>query len=293
MTQETTLSVEFEAWLLTLGLHLGNHERRLMLLAYQAGRAAAQPTEPVKVNAIFETQDDEVIGTTDAKVKRVEVQDDGALTVVIDHWPKPVEPDKQHPDDVAVDAFAVIMKAKLKRARDEKGRGGWQDMSAAELSAMLREHVEKGDPVDVANLAMMLHQNGRGITPAEPGVLPGEAVFGFAAWLTSLKTPVTFSECHGAAIGADLAVAYNTSQGFIQVREDFHKRLKPYPKYEPSQPAEPVKVPPEKSDPWYEEGSTDVFDHAQRQAYVDGWNECREAFLKIHYGQPTPTVDKE
>lgn len=31
---------DFEAWLLTLGLHLGNHERQLMLLAYQAGRAA-------------------------------------------------------------------------------------------------------------------------------------------------------------------------------------------------------------------------------------------------------------
>lgn len=65
--------------------------------------------------------------------------------------------------------------------------------------------------------------------PAEPDVLPGEAIFGFAAWLTSLKTPVTFSERHGAAVGADLAAAYNTSQGFDQVREDFHKRLKPYP----------------------------------------------------------------
>ena len=69
--------------------------------------------------------------------------------------------------------------------------------------------------------------------PTASDVLPGEAIFGFAAWLTSLKTPVTFSECHGAAIGAELALAYNTSQGFIQVREDFHKRLKPYPKYEP------------------------------------------------------------
>lgn len=82
--------------------------------------------------------------------------------------PQPAEPDKQHPDDVAVDAFAAAMKAKLKRAREEKGRGGWQDMSVTELSVMLREHVEKGDPVDVANLAMMLHQNGQGITPAEP-----------------------------------------------------------------------------------------------------------------------------
>jgi len=48
--------------------------------------------EPVKVNAIFETQDGEVIGTTDAKVERVEWQDDGSLTVVIDYWPQPAEP---------------------------------------------------------------------------------------------------------------------------------------------------------------------------------------------------------
>lgn len=80
----------------------------------------------------------------------------------------------------------------------------------------------------------------RYVQPAEPNVLPGEAVFGFSAWLTSLKTPVTFSECNGAAIGADLAAAYNKSQGFDEIREDFHKRLKPYPEQEPAQPAEPV-----------------------------------------------------
>ena len=74
---------------------------------------------------------------------------------------------------------------------------------------------------------------------AEPNVLPGEAVVGFAAWLTSLKAPVTFSECHGAAIGADLAAAYNKSQGFDEIREDFHKRLRSYPKQEPAQQVEP------------------------------------------------------
>lgn len=79
------------------------------------------------------------------------------------------EPVSQHPDDVAVDAFAAAMKAKLKRAREEKGRGGWQDMSATVLSDMLREHVQKGDPVDVANLAMMLHQNGQGIATRRAG----------------------------------------------------------------------------------------------------------------------------
>lgn len=73
--------------------------------------------------------------------------------------PQPVE---RHPDDAAVDRFAATMKAKLNKKRRE-GRGGWQSMTAEQLSPLLHEHVRKGDPVDVANLAMMLHQNGQWI----------------------------------------------------------------------------------------------------------------------------------
>ena len=65
-----------------------------------------------------------------------------------------------HPDDLAVDRFASAMKAKLTQKRDE-GRSGWEDKddcSQLFLSQLLREHVEKGGPVDVGNLAMMLHQ---------------------------------------------------------------------------------------------------------------------------------------
>ena len=69
----------------------------------------------------------------------------------------------EHPDDLAVDRFATAMKAKLKWERDERNRSGWQDMSAADLSRLLYEHLPKGDPIDVANLAMMLHQNGQQI----------------------------------------------------------------------------------------------------------------------------------
>lgn len=49
-------------------------------------RSASLPPE---VNAIFETCDGGAIGTTSAKVKRVEWQDDGSIMVVIDHWPQP------------------------------------------------------------------------------------------------------------------------------------------------------------------------------------------------------------
>lgn len=78
----------------------------------------------------------------------------------------------QHPDDLSVDAFASVMKAKLEKKRGRLG-DGWRgaDCSAERLSRMLREHVEKGDPVDVANFAMMLHQRGEQITPPvrQPG----------------------------------------------------------------------------------------------------------------------------
>lgn len=59
-------------------------------------------------------------------------------------------------DEVAVDAFVRAMKAKLARKRSERW-GGWQARSEAELWAMLRECVERGDPVDVANYAMMIY----------------------------------------------------------------------------------------------------------------------------------------
>jgi len=71
----------------------------------------------------------------------------------------------QHPDDLAVDRFAAAMKAKLAKKRTE-GRGGWEDKTqctADFLSKLLRGHVDKGDPVDVGNLAMMLHQRGERI----------------------------------------------------------------------------------------------------------------------------------
>lgn len=76
----------------------------------------------------------------------------------------------QCPDDLAVDAFAAAMKAKMAAAR-AKGRGGWEDpaqCSAEDLSRMLRNHVEKGDPRDVANFCMMLHQRGEAIAARQP-----------------------------------------------------------------------------------------------------------------------------
>ena len=78
-----------------------------------------------------------------------------------------------HPDDAAVDAFAAAMKEKLAAAR-AKGRGGWDGDEPGmqqRLSDMLRAHVEKGDPRDVANFCMFLHQRGEAITTPQSSAL--------------------------------------------------------------------------------------------------------------------------
>jgi len=76
-------------------------------------------------------------------------------------------PSPQHPDDAAVDRFAVALKAKLEKARDA-GRSGWQDPAwpVESIGDNLREHVEKGDPRDVANYCMFLFERGERIPQA-------------------------------------------------------------------------------------------------------------------------------
>lgn len=79
-----------------------------------------------------------------------------------------------HADNEAVDQLALAMKVKLGRAR-EKGRGGWDDKNACtqeDLSRMLREHVDKGDPVDVANFCAFLDARGEHILLTPAGSLP-------------------------------------------------------------------------------------------------------------------------
>lgn len=70
-----------------------------------------------------------------------------------------------HTDDLAVDRFSAELKDKLRLSR-EKGRGGWETTDPIELSLMLREHVEKGDPRDVANYCVFLWNLGMPISDA-------------------------------------------------------------------------------------------------------------------------------
>lgn len=48
--------------------------------------ALSMDAEPV-INAQFETEFDNIKGSTTAPIKRVEMEDDGSFTVVIDYWP--------------------------------------------------------------------------------------------------------------------------------------------------------------------------------------------------------------
>lgn len=70
-------------------------------------------------------------------------------------------------DHEAVRNLSCAMMSKLQDSRS-KGRSGWNDKtqcSAEHLSQLLREHVEKGDPVDVANFCAFLSARGEGIAP--------------------------------------------------------------------------------------------------------------------------------
>lgn len=120
-----------------------------------------------------------------------------------------------HPDDEAVDRFAAAMKAKLAKKRDE-GRGGWdnpEECSIGSLSYMLIQHVWKGDPIDVGNLAMMIHQRdsriaiddeARGIMPA-PAADTGQAVAKARAAVERLaNTPMNLSLEDWCVLSADI-----------------------------------------------------------------------------------------
>lgn len=104
----------------------------------------------------------------EAREKALGLEDQSTLRLGYYDEPATERNEFAHSDDLAVDRFATAMKAKLAKKREE-GRGGWDDKDQCSgdlLSILLREHVEKGDPLDIGNLAMMLHQRGERISAA-------------------------------------------------------------------------------------------------------------------------------
>lgn len=76
----------------------------------------------------------------------------------------------QHYDDYAVDCFAAMMKQKLAKKRAQ-GYDNWYKpelCSVEYLKRLLHDHIVKGDPVDVANLCMMLRHYDASTTASAP-----------------------------------------------------------------------------------------------------------------------------
>lgn len=67
--------------------------------------------------------------------------------------------DEDVEDRCDMQAFSVALRQKMDASRD-KGRGGWRTCPPDRLRQMLAEHVQKGDPRDVALFCMMLWRMG-------------------------------------------------------------------------------------------------------------------------------------
>lgn len=68
-------------------------------------------------------------------------------------------------DNEAVDKLAKAMKNKLAKKR-EQGYHGWATCKHGDLVQLLINHVDKGDPIDVANFCAFLFARGEQLTQA-------------------------------------------------------------------------------------------------------------------------------
>jgi hypothetical protein len=156
---------------------------------------AAPPAQTVNVSPAAPAQSGEPVGVagsmpgTDGFTMAVFKASDVSIGTQLYTAPQPAQtPQVASQDDeraafdtdfLCVDSFAEAMKQKLLAAR-AKGRSGWQDCDPADLSRMLREHVEKGDPRDVANFCMMLWHLNQPISAHAAVVLDDERAAAFA-----------------------------------------------------------------------------------------------------------------
>ena len=74
-------------------------------------------------------------------------------------------PTQEDIDNEAVDKLAQAMKNKLAKKR-EQGYHGWATCKHGDLVQLLINHVDKGDPIDVANFCAFLFARGEPLTQA-------------------------------------------------------------------------------------------------------------------------------
>ncbi len=72
-------------------------------------------------------------------------------------------PTQEDIDNEAVDKLAQAMKNKLAKKR-EQGYHGWETCKHGDLVQLLINHVDKGDPIDVANFCAFLFARGEQLT---------------------------------------------------------------------------------------------------------------------------------
>ena len=72
-------------------------------------------------------------------------------------------PTQEDIDNEAVDKLAQAMKNKLAKKR-EQGYKGWETCKHGDLVQLLINHVDKGDPIDVANFCAFLFARGEPLT---------------------------------------------------------------------------------------------------------------------------------
>ena len=72
-------------------------------------------------------------------------------------------PTQEYIDNEAVDKLAQAMKSKLAKKR-EQGYHGWETCKHGDLVQLLINHVDKGDPIDVANFCAFLFARGEQLT---------------------------------------------------------------------------------------------------------------------------------
>lgn len=123
-----------------------------------------------------------LLSLIDAELSRRAVSEEVGDDIAPSRWAQEADKDSTHSDDHAVERFAMAMREKLARKRAD-GRGGWEHCSQPQLAQMLVSHIEKGDPVDIANFAMMIYHN-----ELRAPVLDGGAVALRAALMPPLST---------------------------------------------------------------------------------------------------------
>jgi hypothetical protein len=138
---------------------------------------------------------------------RPDMSGSGVIVGAIDELLQLREQDRlykvRHPDDLAVIQFSLMMRDKMAASRD-KGRSGWDDPTCCTieyLQELLLSHLEKGDPVDVANFCMMLQHRGARVAALQREHAASAQDAARYRWLRELREDDSISVLHWSPMG--------------------------------------------------------------------------------------------